>query len=177
MISFFHKITDILNTAGIPYMLSGSVAMGVYIVPRATKDFDFVLHLRPKDIAGFAENFKEGYYCDIDSIKDAVARKSIFNIIEHSSGYKADFIIIRDDEFSITEFNRRKKMEYYGKEFYLITVEDLLLSKIIWIQEFQSAIQMDDIKNLCGLDNLDWEYIEDWIMKLKLNTFDLLKND
>ena len=68
-------------------------------------------------------------------------------------------------------------MEYYGKEFYLITVEDLLLSKIIWIQQFQSAIQMDDIKNLRRLDNLDWKYIEGWVAKLKLNTFDLLKND
>ena len=45
MIAFFQKITDVLNESNIPYMLSGSVAMSIYIVPRATRDFDFVIHL------------------------------------------------------------------------------------------------------------------------------------
>lgn len=31
-------------------MLSGSVAMSIYILPRATRDFDFIVHLQAKDI-------------------------------------------------------------------------------------------------------------------------------
>lgn len=56
---------------------------------------------------------------------------------------------------------------------YVVTVEDLLISKIIWIQELQSGIQRADITALCSLEGLDWKYINYWISLLKLNTFDL----
>ena len=71
----------------------------------------------------------------------------MFNIIDSGSGFRAD----------------------------IVSAEDLLLSKIIWIQDFPSNIQMDDIKNLSALDDLDWPYINEWITELKLNTFDLFK--
>jgi len=175
MLSFFNKIVDVLNEHNIPYMLSGSIAMGVYIVPRATRDFDFVIHLQPKDIDGFVANFKDGYYCNINSVKDAVRQQSLFNIIDHASGYKADFVILKNEDFRQEEFNRRVEMEYFEKSVYLVTVEDLLISKLIWIQVLQSAIQIQDIKNLAELDTLDWEYINKWVKILKLATFNLLK--
>jgi len=62
-----------------------------------------------------------------------------------------------------------------GLQIYAVSVEDLLISKIIWIQELQSAVQMQDIKNLSSLANLEWNYINHWIKKLNLNTFDLIK--
>jgi hypothetical protein len=156
-------------------MLSGSVAMGVYIVPRATRDFDFVVYLQPKDVDNFVSNFQEGYYCDADAVKEAVKHHSLFNIIDHSSGYKADFVILKNEDYRQLEFKRRVKMEYFDKTIYLVSVEDLLLSKLIWIQELQSAVQMEDIKNLSQLETLDWNYIIEWIKKLKLQTFNLIE--
>ena len=175
MVSFFHKIVDVLEELKIPYMLSGSVAMGVYILPRATRDFDFVVHLEPRHVDSFVYNFQEGYYCNIDAIKDAVKYQSLFNIIDHSSGYKADFVILKNQEFRQIEFERKVKMEYFDKFVYLVSVEDLLLSKIIWIQDLQSSIQMEDIKNLCQVESIDWLYVNEWIHKLNLNTFNLIK--
>lgn len=175
MIEFFHKIIDVLNKSNIPYMLSGSVAMGVYILPRATRNFDFVVHLQSKDIDGFVANFQEGYYCSADAVKDAVKYPGLFNIIDHTSGYKADFIILKNEEFRKEEFKRKVAMEYFDKTIYLVSAEDLLISKLIWIQELQSAIQMEDIKNLAQLNTLDWPYIGVWLKKLKLKTFNLLE--
>lgn len=174
MISFFHKIVDVLNSANIPYMLSGSVAMGVYIVPRTTRDIDFVVYLQPQDIDEFVANFKDQYHCDKDSVKYAVEHHSLFNIIDHSSGYKADFIILKNEEFRQEEFKRKIKIEYFDRSVYLVSVEDLLLSKIIWIQDFQYAQQVDDIKNLLQLNTLNLAYIKDWINKLNLKTFNLI---
>lgn len=79
MIAFFQKITDVLSESNIPYMLSGSVAMSIYIVPRATRDFDFIIHLEEKNIDHFIQHFQEGYYCDRDAIQDAVKRRSMFD--------------------------------------------------------------------------------------------------
>lgn len=174
MISFFHKIVDVLNEANIPYMLSGSVAMGIHIVPRATRDFDFVVYMQQNQVLNFIEQFKDGYYCNEDAVKDAIEHNSMFNIIDFESHYKADFILMKEDDYGIEAFNRRNEMEFYGKIFFLITAEDLLISKIIWIQKIQSAVQMEDIKNLSHLNTIDWTYTNRWINKLNLNTFNLL---
>jgi hypothetical protein len=66
-------------------------------------------------------------------------------------------------------------MDFYGKTIYVVSPEDLLISKLIWIQDFQSPLQMEDIKNLAEIDSLDKDYISKWISTLKLNTFKLLK--
>lgn len=175
MIDFFQKIIDVLNRYKIPYMLSGSVAMSLYIVPRATRDFDFIVYLKPKDVDFFAEHFREGYYCEKEAIVDAVTHHGMFNIIDHTSGFKADFLILKDNPFRQEEFNRRVQIDYFGKTIYVVTPEDLLISKLIWIQDLQSAIQIEDISNLTAAGNLDWNYITNWVTRLRLNTFNLLK--
>lgn len=156
-------------------MLSGSVAMSLYIVPRATRDFDFIVHLLPKNVDSFVENFQDGYYCDKESVEGAIKERGMFNIIDHGSGFKADFVILKDTAFRQKEFERRIKMDYYGRVIYVVSPEDLLISKLIWIQDLQSAVQMEDIKKLITIVNLDWNYVSQWITTLKLNTFNLLK--
>jgi hypothetical protein len=177
MVAFFQKITDVLNETNIPYMLSGSVAMSIYIVPRATRDFDFIIHLEPKNIDRFIQHFQDGYYCDKDAIEDAVKRRSMFNIIDHSSGFKADFVVLKEDAFRQEEFKRRKKVDFFDKTIYIVSPEDLLISKLIWIQDFQSPQQMEDIKNLAIINDLDWTYITNWINKLNLKSFNLLTHE
>ena len=175
MVAFFEKIIGVLNESNIPYMLSGSVAMSIYIVPRATRDFDFVVHLETHNIDNFILHFKEGYYCDKDAIEDAVKRRSMFNIIDHASGFKADFVVLKNEAFRQEEFDRKKRVDFFGKTIYVVSPEDLLISKLIWIQDLQSSQQMEDIKNLTDIESLEWTYITKWVHKLNLNTFDLLR--
>src|SRR5688572_17487846 len=139
-------------------MLSGSVAMSMYVLPRATRDFDFIVHLDLNNIDSFVEHFKDGYYCDKDSIADAVKRRSMFNIIDHQSGFKADFVVLKNEPFRQEEFNRRRKVDFFDKTIYVVSPEDLLISKLIWIQDLQSSQQMEDIKNLAAIEDLDRNY-------------------
>jgi hypothetical protein len=98
----------------------------------------------------------------------------LFNIIDHAPGFKADFIILKDEPFRQKEFQRGVQADFFGIPVYVVSAEDLLLSKIIWIQDLQSSLQMEDIKNLRSVEGLDWNYIHHWIAKLNLNTFELL---
>lgn len=66
------------------------------------------------------------------------------------------------------------KVEYFGKMINIVSAEDLLISKLTWIQEYQSAIQMEDIKILTQVKTLDINYIKFWVLKLKFATFNLL---
>jgi hypothetical protein len=175
MFEFFKKIIEYFNSQHIPYMLSGSIAMGVYIEPRATKDIDFVVHLQPKDVDGFVAHFEGAYYCSKDAVVDAINRQSIFNVIDHASGFKADFVVLKNSEYRLAEFERKQPMDFYGIAISVVSPEDLLISKLIWIQEWQSAVQMEDIKNLAAIPDLQFEYIDSWIKKLNLNTFNLIE--
>jgi len=155
-------------------MLSGSIAMGLYIMPRATKDIDFIVYLQPSDIDNLIKHFEGAYYCSKDAVADAISRHSLFNIIDHESGYKSDFVILKNEEYRLTEFERKQKVDFYGTTIFVVSPEDLLISKLIWIQDWQSALQMEDIKNLSLLPELQMDYINYWIKKLKINTFNLL---
>ena len=75
MIEFLKVLVNYIERAQINHMLSGSVAMSLYTLPRFTRDFDFVVHLKPGDVKHLAEHFKEGYYCDEDAVRDAVTRQ------------------------------------------------------------------------------------------------------
>lgn len=175
MVSFFHEIVAFMNREQIPYMLSGSMALNVHTLDRTTKDFDFIVHLKKGDAALIKKNFATGFYCDEDAINDAINRKSMFNIIDPAVGFKADFIILNDDEFEQHKFNRRTKVKLFDTDVFVIAAEDLWLSKLIWIQQLQSGRQMEDITFLSRIPDLDWPYIRHWTAKLKLETFGLLK--
>lgn len=150
--------------------------MSIYILPRATRDFDFVVNLKESEIDILVNHFKHGYYCDVDAVKEAVRYKGMFNVIDHASGFKADFVILKDEPFRKKEFERRMQADFFGTPIYIVTAEDLLLSKLIWIQQFQSGIQMEDIRNLSMIESLDWPYIRNWLHELNLKTFGLLND-
>lgn len=82
-------------------MLSGSVAMSIYILPRATRGVDVVIELLPDDVDKFVEHFGKQYYCDSDAILDAMKTKSMFNITDGKSGFKADFFILNSKKNTI----------------------------------------------------------------------------
>ncbi|MDQ6609421.1 MAG: hypothetical protein M3Y85_06345 [Bacteroidota bacterium] len=173
MLEFFKNVITFLNYRNIPYMLSGSVALSIYIVPRATRDIDIVVEFSPDDVNKFVEHFSKLYYCDRDSILDALKRKSMFNIIDGKSGFKADFIILKTKRYHQNAFERRRITEFLNIPVYVVSPEDLVLAKIIWIQELQSAQQITDITNLLEITTLDKEYILYWIKELDLITFGL----
>ena len=151
------------------------MAMSVYTLPRATRDFDFVVHLQEKETDKLVAFFKDGYYCDRDAVEDAIKLKGMFNIIDYQSGFKADFIILKNEPYRQTEFARRRWITFFNIPVYIVSPEDLLLSKLIWIQQIQSNLQLEDIKNISEIDSLDWLYIKHWINELQLNTFNIVK--
>ena len=98
----------------------------------------------------------------------------MFNIIDHASGFKADFVVLKNIPFRKNEFERRIMIELLGMSVYIVSAEDLLLSKLLWIQDYQSNIQIEDIKGLFQYESINKAYILYWIEELKLSTFDLI---
>src|SRR5437660_12604078 len=69
------------NSAGIAFMLTGSVAMSYYTIPRMTRDIDIVVAVERGDIEKLSSLLGADYYVSEEAISEAIRRKSMFNII------------------------------------------------------------------------------------------------
>lgn len=156
-------------------MISGSLALNVYCVPKMTLDIDIVIELDPDDVSNFLEIFEKDFYADEKTISQEIRRKGMFNVIDHRTGFKIDFIIRKDTEYRKLEFSRRTRKLVDDVPVWMVSTEDLIISKIDWIQQLQSDRQINDIKMLLTLPEIDREYIFSWCEKLKLDTFNLFK--
>ena len=160
-------VTQRLDTAGIAYMLTGSMAMSYYARPRLTRDIDIVIEVSTKDVERLASLFRADFYCDSDMIQGAVQHEGMFNLIHTDSVVKVDFIVRQRSAYRREEFKRRRCVHVDGDPIWIAAPEDLLLSKLVWAKEGQSAVQLDDSHNLLeSVADLDWEYIDLWAPQL-----------
>jgi len=72
-------VSERLDAAQIPYMLTGSYALAFYTTPRMTRDLDLVILLGQDDIGGIVKVFGSDFYVDEEWAKrlgvDASLRK------------------------------------------------------------------------------------------------------
>lgn len=158
-----------LNEAGIPFMLSGSMAMTAYAQPRMTRDLDIVIELSVGDAPRFAALFDNDCFISSESVERAIKHQMMFNILHKKYLTKADFIIRKQEPYRLLEFKRRKRMDIQGIALDVVSLEDLILSKLDWARDSYSELQMRDVKNLMAANpELDMDYIQVWVDKLKL---------
>ena len=98
----------------------------------------------------------------------------MFNVIDYESGEKIDFIIRKSTKFHINEFERRRPTEAFGFKTWVVSIEDLIIAKLKWIQDLESETQKRDISNLLNSSNVDRAYVEKCCKKLNLKTYNLI---
>lgn len=174
MLKLLEKICQILDSLQIPYMLSGSVAMNFYADPRTTQDIDIVVEMEDYDVSSFVKMLGDKFYYFQEGIYDEIRRKGMFNIIDFESGFKVDFIIRKKDLYEQVKFQNRRKTLYGNIDLWIISPEDLIISKLQWIQTLESNKQKSDITNLLDYEQLDLTYIKNWCRTLRLKTYKLL---
>jgi hypothetical protein len=154
-----------LDAANIGYMLTGSMAMNYYAQPRMTRDIDVVVALQSADAARIVELFNSDYYVSHEAVDNSIKRQSLFNLIHNESVIKVDCIIRKQSEYRLTEFNRRQRIRIEEFETWIVSKEDLILSKMFWAKDSHSELQLRDVKNLV-LTGCDSTYIERWAKEL-----------
>lgn len=163
------SVAQALEKEKIPYMITGSIAANFYTEPRMTRDIDIVIEIDLKDIGKIFNAFKDSYYIDEGAIKGAIEHQSSFNIIHNEKLVKVDFLIKKYSDFDKEEFDRRIFVDLAGINLSIITPEDLIISKLYWAKDSYSETQLKDISNIIKkVENLDYNYLDDWINKLGL---------
>lgn len=156
-----------LENAGIDYMLTGSMAMNYYAQPRMTRDIDVVMALEPADADLIVRLFSPDYYAPREAIVAAIAQRSIFNMIDQESVIKVDCIVRKASAYRQIEFERRCRVSLQTFQTWIVSKEDLILSKLEWARDSHSELQFRDLRNLAAT-GYDQAYVSHWLKDLGL---------
>lgn len=162
------KITQALEEENISYMIVGGFAMSFYNRFRFTADMDLVLQIHPHDIDRIVKYFPE-WEPFIDSFKKSAEIGQLFNLTDFESGLKYDFILYQDSDYNWTAFQRRKQVNFMGIDCFISSPEDLIIAKLLWYAASGSAKQLEDIKFLLTLSDLNHQYLDIWTTRLTIN--------
>lgn len=156
-------MTQTLERLKIPYIITGGMAVVIWGRPRFTADVDIVIELTVESLPRLAdalENFCEKGMIDREVMKNVLAHGGEFNYIDGDSDVKVDFWVAKKTPLNQEQMVRAVRREAYGQTMSFISPEDLLLSKLLWIQK-GSYRSMDDAVSVLQAqkESLDLGYI------------------
>ena len=145
-------VSQRLESGGVAFMLTGSMAMNFYAQPRMTRDIDLVVQVTSKQTDLLVSLFEPDYYVDRFAIAKAIAQRSVFKLIHNETIIKFDCIVLKDQQYRQEEFARRQRITLGDFQTWIVTREDLILSKLYWARDSKSELQLRDVLNLLSSD-------------------------
>ena len=154
------------RTLNVRHFVGGSVASSFHGATRSTMDVDVVCDLTEEKVSAFVASFDHDFYVSETAVRDAVLRKSCFNLIHLPSSFKVDVFVSRGRPFD-NEAMRRATAQRLGEshtvEIPIASPEDSILSKLEWyrLTDETSERQWEDVSRLVRLigDELHLDYL------------------
>lgn len=129
-------------------------------------DVGLVADMIDSHVSEFLKSFKQDFYVSEVAVREAIRRKSCFNLIHLPTSFKVDVFVSHQRPFDVTAMNRAT-VEHLGDlhplEIRVATPEDSIISKLEWYRKTNetSERQWDDVTRLLKLlgDAADVEYL------------------
>lgn len=168
----FAAVAAVFDRLGLTYALGGSMASSIHGLIRHTNDADVIMLPFAGQERALIDALGEDYYASEPAIRQAVARRASFNLINTLSGFKVDVFVSREDDFEQSAMARRVPIEIEPsrQSIYVQTAEDVLLSKLRWYRlgGESSEQQWKDIVGVIQTQGarLDRDYLAHWAAQL-----------
>ncbi len=161
-----------LETAGIRYMIAGSVASSIYGEPRNTLDIDMVVLPDPAQIQLFPSLFpEEDYYLpptEVIAIETRREANGHFNIIHHHTGLKADIYLSRNHPALPWALEHTRRVPTPTCEINLAPPEYVIIHKLGFYKESQHQRHLRDIAGILEQQELDQTFLQSQLTALNL---------
>ena len=163
-------VVEALERLGVQYHISGSIASSYYGAGRSTLDVDLVADLTDEHVLQFVVHLSGTYYVDTSMIRDAIQRRSSFNVIHLATMMKIDLFIQKEGVFDRIASNRVQQDtlsdEPGARLFTLASPEDVVLRKLEWYKAGgeMSERQWNDVLGVLKVQSaaLDVDYMDHW---------------
>lgn len=173
LIAVTRKVSKVFEKYGIRYYIGGSLASSAFGMARATLDVDIVADIKLERATDIVRHLQNEFYIDIDMIRNAIQRRSFFNLIHFETMFKIDVFILKNRPFERQAiFRRQLKAVSEGPslKLYFSSPEDIILAKLEWYKSGEEASdrQWNDILGVMKVqgERLDMVYLKLWAGRL-----------
>lgn len=162
------RLTRLLASLGVrDFAVTGSVALGVWAIPRETHDIDLCGELPPESVEPLLA-LHDGMRAGPGEMPDLVR----FRI----ANWDVDLFVSKG-EYDRTCLQRAIEVEVADRTVKVVTAEDLLIHKLIKLRSDRRRLLQDlaDVRAVLDArgEAIDWEYLQSW---LPPNEVDLLRS-
>ena len=173
-------VIDVLDELGVPYAIGGSLASAWHGFSRTTIDSDIIAVLQLIHVQPFVQALKDEFYVDEGAMRDAISRRSSFNLIHLRTMFKVDIFVPKSRPFDRAQLaNRRLRVvaEDPDRTAFVMGAEDTVLAKLEWYRlgGETSERQWQDVVGIVKVQGyrLDWVYMRQQARGLEVD--DLLE--
>jgi hypothetical protein len=162
------RISAILDEIGLRFHFTGGVASSYYGEPRLTQDLDIVIQLavdQPESNT-LLDRLAAGYIINKPDVLAAIRRKGLFQAIDETSMIKIDFHVGGKILDELERTTRRTILP--GLVAPLVSKEDAILSKLLWIKQGSHKSRHDVTMMLCRDEDFDRANLKERAAKLGL---------
>jgi len=106
LVDALSPIVAALRALQIPHFVGGSVASSFHGATRSTMDVDLVCEMKDEHASPFVESFDLDFYISEPAVRDAVRRKSCFNLIHLPTSFKIDIFVSRGRPYDAEAMQR-----------------------------------------------------------------------
>ena len=169
---FAASIIETFESLGLQYAIGGSFASSTYGEARTTMDIDISIVLPESEMQRLVEAIQQlGYYVFLDSIVDAMIQNMPFNIIDATSGYKADIFLVAPTPLDQSVLARSRRMVYdttTNATAMLYSPEDVIIYKLKYFLMGRSQKHLRDIGAILIVQGtaLDYDYVAHWAQQV-----------
>ena len=157
-------VADRLNTIGIAWMATGSIAAMTYGEYRVTNDVDIILTLEKTHVGSLMAAFPlDEFYCppaDVIEIEAARESRGHFNLIHHETGFKADLYIADQEQLTRWAFRNRRQVRLKDSTLWIAPPEYVIIGKLEFYREGGSEKHLRDIRGMLSVTEVDRELLE-----------------
>lgn len=157
-------LLQVFQDQGVPHAISGSLATNAYGEYRATKDADIVVALEWARFAALFEALEPEFEIDRQLRLEGVTATSRFVLKHRESRFVVEIFLLSDDPFDQSRFARRVPHTYSGIPTFLMSAEDAVVQKALWLKLTGKHKHRDDLLGVLRVQagQLDWNYIHRW---------------
>lgn len=170
-------VTEQLDLLEIPYAITGSLASSAHSEPAQTMDGDLLLVAPPSKAAALSQALAPRFYAPQDMLEDAARSGGFINVIDGRTSIKIDLTFVGDDYLRQCIRGRvRERIGDHPGEFWFVAAEDIILMKLLWRKDTQSAKQWENALGVARYKGtrMDWKYLFEQARALGLEK-DLIK--